>query len=153
MLELAALTREDLLYDLGSGDGRCVLMAAQEFGARGVGIDIDPVRIQEARARADQTPVRHRVEFRHQDLFTSDFREATVVLLYLLPHLNLRLRSQLLQQLQPGTRIVSRDFDMGEWLPERVVQIPEPEASTLYLWVMPEVIPEVLLAAVSGRVG
>lgn len=146
MLTLAEATANDIIYDLGSGDGRVVITAAQLFGTRGVGIDIDPQRIQEANAKARQAQVSEYVEFRQQNLFESNFSEATVVILYLLPHLNIRLRPQLLRQLKPGTRIVSHDFDMGEWQPEKVMGIQTPQEATLYYWVIPEEIPEYLCA-------
>ena len=132
MLALAKVTADDLVYDLGSGDGRIVIAAAAQFGARGVGIDIDPERIRQSLLSAYS--VTDLVEFRQQNLFEADFREATVVILYLLPHLNLRLRSQLFDQLQPGTRVVSRDFDMGDWQPNQVVQVSAEEDATLYYW-------------------
>lgn len=146
MLTLAGVTEDDILYDLGSGDGRVVLAAAQQIGTRGVGIDIDPKRIREANENAQRAEMSDRVEFRQQNLFESDFSEATVVILYLLPHLNLRLRPQLFHYLRPGTRVVSHDFDMGDWKPDQVMQIQTPEESTLYYWVIPEAVPEHLRA-------
>jgi ribosomal protein L11 methylase PrmA len=134
MLTLAEVTSDDILYDLGSGDGRVVIAAAQKFGTRGVGIDIDAERIREANENASQAGVSDRVEFRQQDLFESDFSEASVVIVYLLPHLNLRLRPELVSQLKPGTRVVSHDFDMGDWKPKKVMHIQTPEESTLYYW-------------------
>lgn len=146
MLTLAGVNSDDILYDLGSGDGRVAIAAAQQFGTRGVGIDIDPVRIQEASENARQAGVSDRVKFYQQDLFESDFSEATVVIVYLLPHLNLRLRPQLFRQLKPGTRVVSHDFNMGEWKPDQVMQIRmEEDGSTLYYWVIPAKIPEHLI--------
>jgi protein-L-isoaspartate O-methyltransferase len=142
MLALAQVSKNDTLYDLGSGDGRIVISAAQRFGTRGVGIDIDPNRIAEANANARAAGVTDLVQFRQQDLFTSDFSQATVVTLYLLPSVNLELRSQLLQQLEPGTRIVSHSFDMGDWKPEQVVRTQD--GSTLYAWVVPKDIPPYL---------
>ncbi len=139
MLELAKVTKDDVIYDLGSGDGRIPITAAQKYGARGVGIDINPERIREANENAQKAGVTDRVTFLQQDLFQSDFSEATVVTLYLLPELNVKLRPQLFQQLKPGTRVVSHDFDMGEWKPDRVVQTQE--GSTIYYWVIPEQIP------------
>lgn len=137
ILTLAEVTSDDVLYDLGSGDGRIVIQAAQTFGTRGVGIDIDPVRIQEATHEAERLGVSDRVTFRQQDLFETNFQDATVVILYLLPHLNLRLRPQLFRQLKPGARIVSRDFDMGDWPPQRVIRADQSEEpSTLYYWIM-----------------
>lgn len=146
MLDLAKVSANDILYDLGSGDGRAVITAVKQFGARGIGIDIDPKRIQEANENARKAGVENRVEFRQQNLFDTDFSEATVVILYLLPHLNLRLRPKLLRQLKPGTRIVSHDFDMGEWKPLQVKKMHNEEDSTLYYWVIPEEIPELLRA-------
>ena len=139
MLKLAQVTKDDVIYDLGSGDGRIPITAAQRHGTRGIGIDINPQRIREANANAREAGVTDRVEFLQQDLFESDISEATVVTLYLLPQLNLRLRPQLFEQLRPGTRIVSHDFDMGDWEPDRVVATNE--GSTIYLWVVPEEIP------------
>lgn len=137
MLILASVTSSDVVYDLGSGDGRLVIAASQDFGARGVGIDIDAERIREANENALKAGVSDRVKFRQEDLFNSDFSEATVVFLYLLPHLNLKLRPKLFHQLKPGTRVVSHDFDMGEWKPAQTQKIILPEESTLYYWVIP----------------
>jgi len=135
MLTLAGVGKNDILYDLGSGDGRILIKAAKQFQTRGVGIDIDSSRIQEGRENAEKAGVSHLVEFRQADLFTSDIQEATVVILYLLPHLNLKLRSRLFSQLKPGTRIVSRDFDMGDWTPQRSLCITaEEEDATLHYW-------------------
>jgi predicted O-methyltransferase YrrM len=122
MLALAKVTKDDVIYDLGSGDGRIPITAAQKFGTKGVGIDINPERIQEANANAQKAGVSDRVKFLNQDLFSSNFSEATVVTLYLLPELNVKLRPQLFKQLKPGTRVVSHDFDMGDWKPDQVVQ-------------------------------
>lgn len=141
MLRLAKVSASDILYDLGSGDGRIAIMAAQEFGAKGVGIDVDPKLIQQASENARRAGLGDRVRFLHQNLYDCDFSEATVVTLYLLPHLNLKLRPSLFQQLQPGTRIVSHDFDMGDWYPEQTVQVEAEEPSTLYYWVMPLEVP------------
>uniref|UniRef100_A0A832H2T6 Class I SAM-dependent methyltransferase n=1 Tax=Oscillatoriales cyanobacterium SpSt-402 TaxID=2282168 RepID=A0A832H2T6_9CYAN len=138
MLRLANVKSTDLVYDLGSGDGRIVIAAAQKRGARGIGIDIDPDRIREANENAQQAGVSDRVQFRQQDLFQTDFSNATVVTLYLLPELNLRLRPKLLRELKPGTRIVSHAFDMGDWKPEQVVQV---DGRTVYYWVVPESLP------------
>jgi Methyltransferase domain len=144
MLELANVTGDDILYDLGSGDGRIPITAAQKFGTQGVGIDINPERIQEANENARQAGVTDRVKFLQQDLFTSNFSEATVVTLYLLPELNLKLRPELFRQLKPGTRVVSNAFDMGDWKPDRVVQTKG--GSTIYLWIIPEQVPANLLS-------
>ncbi len=131
MLELARVGRNDVVYDLGCGDGRIVVAAAKERGARGVGIDIDPERIAEAKANAKHAGVDKRVEFREADLFQTDLSPASVVTLYLLPHLNMRLRPQLWRQLKVGSRVVSHDFNMGEWEPEREERIG---SSTIMLW-------------------
>jgi SAM-dependent methyltransferase len=132
MLELAQVGANDLLYDLGCGDGRIVITAARDRGARGVGIDIDPERIAEARENAQKEGVADRVAFRVGDLFESEFGEATVVTLYLLPDINRRLRPQLWRQLQVGTRVVSHAFDMGEeWPPEHTELV---NYRTLHAW-------------------
>ena len=131
MLRLANVKRADVVYDLGCGDGRIVIQAAKRYGARGVGIDIDPERIEEASRNARTAKVADRVRFLNQDLFESDLGEATVVTLYLLPRLNLKLRPKLLAELKPGTRIVSHGFDMGDWKPDHVAQVG---STTIYLW-------------------
>jgi SAM-dependent methyltransferase len=135
MLRLAKVTRDDVVYDLGCGDGRIVVTAAQRFGARGVGIDIDPDRIKEAQANARAAGVAGRVKFTNGDLFETDFREATVVTLYLLPSLNLKLRPKLLAELKPGTRLLSHDFDMGDWAPDQRVDVG---SRTVFFWRIPE---------------
>ncbi|MBW4539984.1 MAG: class I SAM-dependent methyltransferase [Myxacorys chilensis ATA2-1-KO14] len=138
MLQVANVGPNDVIYDLGSGDGRIVITAAQRFGTRGVGVDIDPERVAEAKANAQKAGVSDRVEFRQQDLFQTNLQEASVVTLYLLPEVNLRLRPKLLQ-LKPGTRIVSHAFDMGDWKPEQVRQV---NGRTVYYWTVPKTIPE-----------
>jgi len=135
MLEVARVGPKDVVYDLGSGDGRIVIAAARTHGARGVGIDIDPERIQEARDNARKAGVSERVEFRQEDLFKADFRDATVVTMYLLSAVNLRLRPKLLAELKPGTRIVSHAFNMGDWKPDATYKVG---SSTVYYWVVPE---------------
>jgi len=134
MLKLAAVTKNDVVYDLGCGDGRIVITAAKNYGARGVGIDIDPERIKEANANAQKAGVSDRVKFIEQDLFKTDFKEASVVTLYLLPDINLKLRPKLQSDLKPGTRIVSHAFDMGDWQPDKTENI---EGRTIYLWTIP----------------
>jgi ubiquinone/menaquinone biosynthesis C-methylase UbiE len=135
MLRLAQVKPADLVYDLGCGDGRIVIMAVEKFGARGVGIDIDPKRIEEARANAAKAGVADRAEFRLGNLFDADIRPATVVTLYLLPEVNLRLKPKLLAELRPGTRVVSHDFSMGDdWKPERTLRLP---SDTLFFWTVP----------------
>jgi len=120
MLRLAAVRRGDLVYDLGCGDGRIVITAARDFGARGVGIDIDPRRIEEANALARQAGVSSQVRFAVQDLFKTDFSEATVVALYLFPELNAKLLPKFRAELRPGTRVVSHQFPIGDWPPDRI---------------------------------
>jgi SAM-dependent methyltransferase len=138
MLKLGNITKNDVLYDLGCGDGRIVITAAQKFGVRGVGVDIDPERIKESNANAKKAGVTDRVKFLRQDLFKTDFGEATVMTLYLLPEVNVKLRPRLLKELKPGTRIVSHDFDMGDWKPDKTVQVHSPDQEhTLFYWVIP----------------
>jgi len=138
MLRLAAVTADDVVYDLGSGDGRIVIAAARDRGARGVGFEIDPGLVAQAVERARRLGLTERVTFRQDDLFKADLREATVVTLYLSPDLNLRLRLKLLEELRPGSRIVSHNFDMGDWKPTRTLQVTSNEGThTLYLWVVP----------------
>ncbi|HON39720.1 MAG TPA: class I SAM-dependent methyltransferase, partial [Deltaproteobacteria bacterium] len=132
MLDMAAVTGSDLVYDLGCGDGRIVIAAAKERGARGVGIDLDPERIRESKENAREARVTDRVMFVRQDLYNTDLRDATVVTLYLLPSVNLEIRPKLFKELKPGTRVVSHDFDMGEWTAD---QIAEVDGSMVYFWV------------------
>jgi SAM-dependent methyltransferase len=134
MLELAGVTKKDIVYDLGCGDGRVVIMAAKLYGARGVGIDIDPERIRESEANAQKAGVSTLVRFRNEDLFEADFHEATVVTLYLWPWINLKLRPLLLKQLKPGARVVSHYHDMGDWPPEKEIEV---EGDKIYLWRIP----------------
>lgn len=134
MLELAKITKDDTVYDLGCGDGRIVIAAAKEFGANGIGIDISSELIKKAVENARLEGVSDRVKFIEADIFRTDFRRASVVMLYLSPSVNLKLRPRLLKHLRPGTRIVSHDFGMGEWQPEKTITI---ENATLYLWIVP----------------
>lgn len=120
MLEMAAVGPGDVVYDLGSGDGRIVIMAAEEFGARGVGIEIDPALVERARAGAREAGVDDRVEFRVGDMYEADASGATVVTLFLHPEPNLKLRPKLRTQLRPGARVVSYLWDMGDWRPDEV---------------------------------
>ncbi|NJM73237.1 MAG: class I SAM-dependent methyltransferase [Scytonema sp. RU_4_4] len=140
MLQLAKVSSNDVVYDLGSGDGRIPITAVQKYSAsRATGVEINPQLVQQAQANAQKAGVTDRVKFVQQDLFQTDLSDATVVTLYLLPDVNLKLRPKLLQELKPGTRIVSHDFDMGEWKPERVVQVQvQNRQHTLYYWVVPE---------------
>ncbi len=135
MLKMADVKENDVLYDLGCGDGRIVITAARDYGATGTGVDIDPERIAEANENAAQAGVTDKVKFVQGNLFEMDFRDATVVTLYLLPNINLKLRPILLEQLKPGTRIVSHAFDMGDWEPEKTETI---DGATLYFWTVPE---------------
>lgn len=142
MLRLAEVSEDDVVYDLGSGDGRFVITAAQQFGARGVGVEVDPQLIRESRSKARLAGVSDRVSFHQGDLFEADLHEASVVTLYLDPELNLRLRPKLLHELDPGDRVVSHDFDMGAWTPDRVV---ETDGSTIYRWTIPQQVPDSLV--------
>ena len=134
MLKLAKVTKNDVIYDLGSGDGRIPITAAKTYGARGVGIDIDPQRIREATENLKTAGVGDRVKFLNQDLFTTDISEATVVTLYLLPSLNLKLLPKLNRELKPGTRIVSHAFDMGTAKPQETLNV---DGRTVYFWTIP----------------
>lgn len=134
MLRMAKVSPGDVVYDLGSGDGRIVITAAKDYGARGVGIDIDPELVAEANQNARSAGVADRVKFIQGDLFEMDLRDATAVTLYLLPSVNVRLRPKLLAELKPGTPVVSHDFDMGEWEPEDKKEVAGDE---LFLWIIP----------------
>jgi SAM-dependent methyltransferase len=135
MLKLARVTKDDVVYDLGCGDGRIPITAARDFGARSVGIDIDPQRIAEANANLKQSGLDKRVSFRQDDLFETDIKEATVVTLYLLQRLNEKLKPKLMRDLKPGTRIVSHAFDMGDWPPEKTEEVA---GARIYLWTIPK---------------
>jgi SAM-dependent methyltransferase len=137
MLQLANVGPSDLVYDLGCGEGEILIEAARRYGARGVGVDLDPVRIKNARINAEKAGVADRITFIQQDLFTTDIRPATVVTLYLLPELNERLRPTLLRDLRPGTPIVSHDFAMGDWKPEKVVEVEIRRTHRVFLWRVP----------------
>ncbi len=148
MLKMAGVTPEDIVYDLGCGDGRIVITAAKVFGARGVGVDIDPSLIRRSNENARKAGVTDRVKFIEQDLFETDIREATVVALYLLPELNLQLRPKLLRDLRPGSRIVAYEFDMGDWKPDNMAKVPKVKLyyhprvpyekdAYFYYWVVP----------------
>ncbi|MGV3503511.1 MAG: SAM-dependent methyltransferase [Adhaeribacter sp.] len=135
MLKVAKVNAKDVVYDLGCGDGRIVITAAKKYGATGTGIDINPNRITEAKKNAEVAQVSDKVKFVEADLFETDFSEASVVTLYLLPAVNLKLRPILLRQLKPGTRIVSHAFDMGDWKPEEKLEV---NGSTIYFWTVPK---------------
>src|SRR5262249_44554506 len=144
MLKLAGVAKTDVVYDLGCGDGRIVIAAAKTYGARGVGIDINPVRIQEAKENAKKAGVEDLVRFEENDLFLANFKEATVVTLFLLPQINLKLRPKLLEDLKPGTRLVSNTFDMGDWKADKEANVEGPDndddgylSKRLFLWTIP----------------
>jgi len=139
MLTAARVASTDLVYDLGCGDGRIVIAAVKQYGARGVCVDIDPVRIKESKSNADTAGVTNRIQFVEGDLFETDLSKATVVTLYLLPALNQRLRPKLFKELRPGTRVVSNAFDMGDWKADRTLNIKtfSGTASYAYLWIIP----------------
>jgi SAM-dependent methyltransferase len=134
MLEMADVGPGDVVYDLGSGDGRIPITAAKGFGARGLGVDIDPVMVREATANAARAGVADRVTFREDDIFDTEIAGATVVTLYLLEPLNVRLKPRLLAELKPGTRIVSYEWRMGDWSPQRSVMV---DGHPVYLWTVP----------------
>jgi ribosomal protein L11 methylase PrmA len=135
MLRLADARKGDVLYDLGSGDGRIAITAAKKYGIKATGIDIDPERIREANENARKAGVTSLVQFRQEDLFKADFKDATIITLYLLPDLNVKLRPKLWNELKPGTRIVSHQFEMGTWKPEKKL---ESNGRTVYFWTVPD---------------
>jgi len=135
MLELAGVKNNDVVYDLGCGDGRIVISAAKKYGAHGVGIDINADRIEEARENAHAAGVAGQVVFETKDLFENDIHDATVVALYLLPEVNMRLRPLLLSELRPGTRVVTHSFAMGDWAPDKEIVV---DGDHIYLWTIPE---------------
>ena len=142
MLKLAHTTDKDTVFDLGCGDGRIVIAAAKNFGARAVGIDIDPDRIAEARENARKAGVENLVRFEQNDLFRADIHQASIVTLFLLSSVNLRLRPKLLRELKPGTRVVSNTFTMGDWRPAREATVSSGSDAAyfshqLYLWIIP----------------
>jgi SAM-dependent methyltransferase len=138
MLRAARVGRDDVVYDLGSGDGRLVVAAARDFGARAVGVEIDAALVQDSRDAALRAGVADRARFLWQDLFATDIAEATVVTLYLRDDVNLRLRPKLLRELRPGTRVVSHDFGMADWRPDRVLDVRGPDRThVVYLWIVP----------------
>lgn len=138
MLRMADIQKSDIVYDLGCGDGRLVVGAAQKYGAHGVGFDIDPERIQESWENATKAGVKNLVQFFEQDLFQADFHEATAMTIYLLTSVNLRLRPKLLRELRPGTRLVSHNFGMGEWKPDQSSEVMVDDIShDVFLWIIP----------------
>jgi SAM-dependent methyltransferase len=134
MLKLADVKYNDVVYDLGCGDGRIVIAAAKKYGARGVGIDHNPDLVAQARAKAKAEGVESLVRFERGDIFDADIHEATVVAIYLLPHINLKLRQKLVKDLKPGTRVVSHEFGMGDWKPEKIEEI---DGAKILLWTIP----------------
>jgi tRNA G37 N-methylase Trm5 len=140
MLKVAHVGQGDVLYDLGSGDGRIVITAAKQYGARGTGIEINPTLVEKARENARAAGVTDRVRFIEGDIFEADIKDATVVTMYLLQDVNLRLRPKLLHDLKPGTRVVSHNYHMGDWKPEKTIKLKRPDGveHTVYYWVVPE---------------
>jgi len=138
MLRMAKVRKGDVLYDLGSGDGRIPIAAARQYGIRAVGIEIDPKLVTEAEQNARQADVSRMVSFRNEDMFRVDVSDATIVTLYLSEKLNVLLRPKLLRELRPGSRIISHDFRMGDWKPEQTVRVPWGKLyRTVYLWTVP----------------
>jgi ribosomal protein L11 methylase PrmA len=135
MLQVANVTKNDIVYDLGCGDGRIPVTAAKKYGARAVGIDIDPQRIKEANENVQKNNVGNLVKIVQGDLFETDLSPATVVTLYLLPSLNQKLMPKLMKELKPGTRIVSHAFDMGDWKPEKELDV---NGRKVYYWTIPK---------------
>lgn len=138
MLKLGSVGKDDFVIDLGCGDGRIVVAAAKQFGAHALGIDIDPERIKEARENAQKEGVTDLVEFRQADLFDTDLRKATVVTLYLLPSVNMKLRPKLWRELKPGSRVVSHSFDMEDWKPDKEEDV---EGTQIFLWTIVKQLP------------
>ena len=148
MLELAQVKKGDVVYDLGSGDGRIVVTAAKKYGVRALGFEIDLDLIKQSREAVRKEGLEHLAEIREQDILTVDLSGASVVTMYLLPDVNMRLRPNVLSQLKPGSRVVSHAFDMGDWKPEKVVQV---SGATVYYWTVPESIWRLSSASVSFR--
>jgi len=134
MLEMADVKKDDIVYDLGCGDGRMVVTAAKKYGAKGVGVDIDPQRIKESNDNAKSAGVTDKVKFEIKDLFTMEFKDANVLAMYLLPAVNLKLRPKILDGMKPGSRIVSHSFNMDDWKPDGQDEV---DSSTIYFWVVP----------------
>jgi SAM-dependent methyltransferase len=135
MLELADVKKGEVVYDLGCGDGRIVITAAKEYGATGIGVDLNPVRIEEANTNAEEAKVKDKVTFHVDDLFNFDFSKADVLALYLLPDVNMKLRPKIQSEMKPGSRIVSHAFDMGDWEPNKKISV---DGKTIYLWIIPD---------------
>ncbi|MEA4918358.1 class I SAM-dependent methyltransferase [Proteiniphilum sp.] len=135
MLELAKVGKGDVVYDLGCGDGRIVITAAKKYGATGVGVDLNPVRIEEAKENAKEAKVEKKVTFYEGNLFDFDFSKATVLTLYLFPEINLKLMPKILAEMKPGSRVVSHAFDMGSWKPDKEILV---DGISIFLWTIPE---------------
>ena len=155
MLEVARVDSGDVVYDLGCGDGRIVIAAARDRGARGVCVDIDQALVAQSRLNADTAGVADRIEFRHADMFETDLHSATMVALYLSPALNVRLRPKLFREVRPGTWIVSHDFDMGDWKPDTTVRVTWPAGTTsaVHAWRLPADVAGTWEVVVSGGAG
>ena len=135
MLDLAKVTKNDVVYDLGCGDGSIIITAAKKYGATGIGVDLNPERIKEAKENAIEAGVEDKVSFHEGDLFKFDFSKANVLTLYLLPDVNLKLKPKILEEMKPGSRVVSHAFDMGNWKPDKRISV---DGKTVYLWIVPE---------------
>ncbi len=135
MLDLAKVSKNDVVYDLGCGDGRIVVTAAKKYGATGIGVDLNPERIKEANENAKEKGVEKKVKFYEGNLFDFDFSKASVLTLYLLPDVNLQLMPKILKEMKPGSRVVSHAFDMGNWEPDKQISV---DGRTVYLWTVPK---------------
>ncbi len=135
MLDIAKVGKNDVVYDLGCGDGRIVVTAAKKFGATGIGVDLNPERIEEANAYAKEKGVERKVKFYEGNLFDFDFSKASVLTLYLLPDVNLQLKPKILAEMKPGSRVVSHAFDMGDWKPDKQILV---DGRTVYMWTVPK---------------
>jgi precorrin-6B methylase 2 len=134
MLQLAQVKKGDTVYDLGSGDGRIVITAAKKYGARAMGFEIDPELLKQSRANIKKEGLEKLAEIREQDILTVDLSPASVLTMYLLPSVNLKLKPKILSEMKPGSRVVSHAFDMGDWKPDKTIQI---DGRTVYLWTVP----------------
>ena len=135
MLKLAEVKAGDIVYDLGCGDGRIIITAAKKYGAKGIGVDLNPLRIEEANENARKAKVEDKVTFVEGDLFNFDFSKADVLTLYLLPEVNLKIKPKILAEMKPGSRVVSHAFSMGDWEPDNQITVDE---KTVYLWIIPD---------------
>lgn len=135
MLDVAKVSKNDVVYDLGCGDGRIVVTAAKKYGATGIGVDLNPERIREANENAKEKGVEKKVKFYEGNLFDFDFSKASVLTLYLLPDVNLQLMPKILKEMKPGSRVVSHAFDMGDWKPDKQISV---DGRTVYMWTVPK---------------